>query len=196
MPASERRITRADILPPTQYAAERKARRGAIAVLKRPRRVAVGPHATFYFENYDTMLQQVLEMLHIEKGGEDQIADELSAYNPLIPQGREFCATLMFEIPDADERARILLQLGGVEEFVFLDIGGERIKAEPEQDIERTTAEGKTSSVHFLHFPLGDVAAAAFKSGARALLAIEHPRYGHIAILNDETKASLAADLA
>jgi hypothetical protein len=196
MPAAERRITRADILSPAQYAAERKQRRTAIRALKQDRRVAVGPIATFYFENYETMLQQVLEMLHIEKGGEDQIADELAAYNPLIPQGRELCATLMFEIPDANERARILATLGGVEEDVFLEIAGERIKAAPEHDVERTTAEGKTSSVHFLHFPLSEAAAAALKQGARTTLSIEHRRYGHIAILNEETKKSLARDLA
>ena len=196
MPAAERRITRADILAPAQYAAERNARRAAIQALKRDRRIAVGPVATFYFENYDTMLQQVLEMLHIEKGGEDQIADELTAYNPMIPQGRELCATLMFEIPEPNERGRILLTLGGVEEDVYLEIAGERIKAVPENDVERTTPDGKTSAVHFVHFPLSDAAAAALKQGARTTLSIEHRRYGHIAILNEETKTSLAKDLA
>jgi hypothetical protein len=196
MPAAERRITRDDIISAAQYAAERKARREAIMAVKRARRVAVGPFATFYFENYDTMLQQVLEMLHIEKGGEEQIADELAAYNPLIPQGRELTATLMFEIPDPAERARILLTLGGVEDHVFLDISGARIKAEPERDVDRTKADGKTSAVHFLHFALGDEDAAALKAGARASLAIEHDKYGHIALLGAETRAALAGDLA
>lgn len=195
MPAAERRITRADIIPAAQYAAERKARRDAIMALKRARRVAVGPFATFYFENYETMLQQVLEMLHIEKGGEEQIADELAAYNPMIPQGRELTATLMFEIPDANERARVLLTLGGVEDHIYLDIGGERIRAVPERDLERTKSDGKTSSVHFVHFPLSDASAAALKAGERASLGIEHGKYGHIALLGAETRAALALDL-
>jgi Protein of unknown function (DUF3501) len=195
MPAAERRITRADILPAERYAAERAARRQAIMQIKRARRVSVGPFATFYFENFDTMLQQVLEMVHIERGGEAQIADELAAYNPLIPQGRELIATLMFEIPDAGERARILATLGGIEEHVYLDIAGERIKAAPEEDVERTTADGKTSAVHFLHFPLSESAAAALKSGARASLGVEHRNYGNIALLSEETRRALAQDL-
>ncbi len=196
MPAAERRITRADILSPQQYAAERAQRRRAIMDIKRVRRVPVGPIATFYFESYDTMLQQVLEMLHIEKGGEEQIADELAAYNPLIPNGRELCATLMFEIPDAVERDRVLRTLGGVEDHVFLEIGDLRVTAAPEKDIERTKDDGKTSSVHFLHFPLTDGQAAALKGGAKLRLAIEHPGYGHIALISEASRAALASDIA
>jgi hypothetical protein len=197
MPAAERRITRQDIPPLAVYAAERDHRRKAIIELKRDRRVPVGPYATFYFENFDTMLQQVLEMLHIEKGGEAQIADELSAYNPLIPQGRDLSATLMFEIPDPVQRDKVLRTLGGVDECVFLDFGGRRIAATAEKDVARTTAAGKTSSVHFLHFPFDETAAAAFKApGARATLAIEHPNYGHIAVIPEASRAALAQDLA
>jgi hypothetical protein len=196
MPAAERRITRADILAPQQYAAERAARRRAIMDIKRVRRVPVGPIATFYFESYDTMLQQVLEMLHIEKGGEEQIADELAAYNPLIPNGRELCATMMFEIPDAVERDRVLRTLGGVEDHVFLEIGDMRIAAAPEKDIERTKDDGKTSSVHFLHFPFTEPQAAALKAGAKLRLAIEHPNYGHIALISEATRTALASDIA
>ncbi len=196
MPVSERRITRADLPDPALYAAERKARRAAAIALKRARRVSVGPYATFYFESYETMLQQVLEMLHIEKGGESQIEDELSAYNPMIPQGRELCATLMFEIPDERKRHQVLSLLGGVETHIFLEIDGRRIAAEAETDVERTKADGKTSSVHFLHFRLDEEAAALFKAGrARVLLAIDHPEYGHMAILPDEARAALAQDL-
>lgn len=196
MPAAERRITRADIIPSWQYASERAARRQAIMEIKRARRVAVGPIATFYFENFDTMLQQVLEMLHIEKGGEEQLADELAAYNPLIPNGREFCATLMFEIPDAVERDRVLRTLGNVEDHIFLEIGEARIKAVPEADVERTKEDGKTSSVHFLHFPFSEDQAASLKAGARLRIAIEHPQYGHIAIASDAVRAALTSDLA
>src|SRR5436309_8756316 len=98
MPASERKITPADLLAYEKYAAERGQFRKNLIPIKKNRRVEVGPFATFYFENYDTMWLQVHEMLHIEKGGEAQIADELQAYNPLIPQGRELIATLMLEI--------------------------------------------------------------------------------------------------
>ena len=195
MPAAERRITRADIIPATQYAAERAERRRAIMEVKRVRRIAVGPIATFYFESYETMLQQVLEMLHIEKGGEDQIADELAAYNPLIPNGRELCATLMFEIPDAVERNRVLRTLTGVEEHVFLEIGKHRVTAVPETEVERTKDDGKTSSIHFLHFPISDEMAALMKSGEKVRLAIEHPNYGHIALVPEAARIALSADL-
>ncbi|MES1202608.1 MAG: DUF3501 family protein [Pseudomonadota bacterium] len=196
MPASERRITRADILSPQQYAAERTERRRAIMQIKRARRIPVGPIATFYFESFDTMLQQVLEMLHIEKGGEEQIADELAAYNPLIPNGRELCATLMFEIPDALERDRMLRTLTGVESHVFLEIGDARIAAVPEDDVERTKEDGKTSSVHFLHFPISDGQAEALKGGTMVRLAIVHPNYGHIALVPEAARAALASDLS
>src|SRR6185437_1915776 len=100
----KRRITRADIMPLADYTRERAERRRRITEVKRKRRVAVGPFATFYFENYETMWQQIHEMLYIEKGGEEQIEDELRAYNPLIPQGNELVATVMFEIDDAVRR--------------------------------------------------------------------------------------------
>jgi hypothetical protein len=196
MPASERRITRADILSPQQYAAERTERRRAIREIKRARRIPVGPIATFYFESFDTMLQQVLEMLHIEKGGEEQIADELAAYNPLIPNGRELCATLMFEIPDAVERDRMLRTLTGIESYVFLEIGDARIAAVPEDDVERTKDDGKTSSVHFLHFPISDGQAEALKGGAMLRLAIVHPNYGHIALVPEAARAAFVSDLS
>lgn len=110
-----RTITRADILPVERYASERRQHKSRIAAIKQKRRVEVGPYATFYFENYDTMWHQVHEMLYIERGGEAQIKDELEAYNPLIPQGDELVATVMFEIEDAARRERELTRLGGVE---------------------------------------------------------------------------------
>ncbi len=154
--AAKREITRDDIMAMEDYGKVRPERKRRIAELKKNRRVSVGPDATFYFESYDTMFHQVLEMLYIEKGGEDQIPDELSAYNPLIPNGRELVATLMFEIDEPDRRARVLNGLGGVEETVTLGFSGETIKAQPEQDVDRTTADGKASSVQFLHFPFTD----------------------------------------
>ena len=189
------RITRADILAMDDYAKLRKERRRALAEAKTHRRVAVGPFATFYFENYDTIWMQIHEMLFIEKGGEAQIADELGAYNPLIPNGRELVATVMFEIPDEAERRRKLAGLGGVEETIELTVGGEVVKAEAERDIDRTTAAGKASAVHFVHFPLSNSQIAAFRDTlVPATLAITHPAYGHSSVIPPEVRAALAQD--
>jgi len=193
----KRKITRADIMPLTVYEIERKARRTRMAERKRNRRVNVGPFATFYFENYDTMLHQVHEMLAIERGGEAQVEDELAAYNPLIPQGRELIATVMFEIDDPARRTRELSRLGGVEDGFYLAVGGERSHGTAVGDEERTREDGKTSAVHFIRFALSEPAAAAFKqAGADATLEIVHPNYGHMARLPEPVRAELAADLA
>src|ERR1700687_408300 len=109
--------------------------------IKRQRRVEVGPFATFYFESYATMWHQVHEMLHIEKGGEEQIGDELRAYNPLIPQGSELVATVMFEIDDEVRRKSVLERLSGIEDKMFLQIGGEQVRGVPEGDRENTRAD-------------------------------------------------------
>lgn len=191
-----RKITRGDILPMEQYAEERTDRRRQMAAVKKNRRVAVGPDAMFYFENFETMWYQVHEMLHVEKGGEDQIADELEAYNPLIPKGNELVATLMFEIDDPDRRHQLLSSLGRVEDTIALNIDGEIVKAVPEDDIERTKADGKTSSVHFVHFPMSVGQIEKFKkSEARVILSIEHVNYSHMAVLPDAVRASLSEDL-
>jgi hypothetical protein len=188
-------ITRADIIAMDDYGKSRRDRRRALAEAKRHRRIGVGPHATFYFESYDTMWMQVHEMLYIEGGGEAQIDDELAAYNPLIPQGRELVATVMFEIADEDQRRVLLARLGGVEETLELCVGDTVIKAVAEVDIDRTTADGKTSAVHFVHFPLSDDDVARFRDpGTRVTLGITHPAYGHIAIVPEETRAALAGD--
>ncbi len=190
------RITRADIVPMTVYERERKERRARMAAAKKDRRVEIGPFATFYFENYETMLHQVHEMLFIEKGGEAQVGDELDAYNPLIPQGRELVATLMFEIEDPARRARELARLGGVESRIHLAVAGRRIDAEPVGDDERTTEAGKTSSVHFLRFRLGAGESASFKQpGAEIVIEIAHPNYAHMARMPDAVRQALAADL-
>ena len=188
-------ITRDDLMPVDEFAKIRKQRRGEVSAIKRARRVEVGPFATFYFENYDTMWWQIHEMLFIEKGGDAQVEDELRAYNPLIPNGHELVCTLMLEIPDAERRARVLNTLGGIEETITLDLGGESIAAVPESDVERTTEEGKTSSVHFLHFPFTPAQIAAFRgAGAGARIAIAHENYGHIAAIPETVRAALAGD--
>jgi hypothetical protein len=196
MTTMKHEITRADIIPMAEYAATRAERRRALAAYKRDRRVEVGPHATFYFESYETMWNQVHEMLHIEKGGEEQIAGELEAYNSLIPKGRELVATLMFEIDNPVQRARFLAGLGGVEETVSIDFAGESVKGVPEADVDRTTAEGKASSVQFIHFPFTEAQAAKFKAaGTRATLAIGHEAYAHSAVIPERVRQALAQDL-
>ena len=195
MPASQRKIVPADILSDSEYGAQRDALRKALVAVKKNRRVEVGPFATFYFENYDTMWQQVMEMLRIEKGGTEQIAGELETYNPLIPQGRELIATLMLEIEDAGVRDRALLTLGGIEETIFMDVGTERVEATPTEYEDRTTPDGKTSSVHWLRFSFTPEQIAKFRS-ARAVLGVGHANYGHMAVLPDAVRAELAKDFA
>jgi len=196
MPAEQRLITRADIIDMTLYGQERAARRKAILPGKKLRRVEVGPNATFYFECYATMWQQVHEMLYIERGGEAQIADELSAYNPLIPQKGELVATVMFEIEDEGERARVLRELTSIEETAFLDVGGDKVKASFESDVDRTAADGKTSSVHCLRFGLNPAQVARFKDpSVPVMLGFTHTNYGHLAIIQAPTRQELAKDL-
>lgn len=193
--AVKRKITKADILPLADYARERKSLRESVVAAKKRRRIEVGPVATFYFENYQTMWHQVHEMLFIEKGGDAQLPDELAAYNPLIPQGSELVATLMLEIPDPVQRAATLAKLGHVEKHIFFEVGGERVLAVAEEDVERTKEDGKTSSVHFLRFPFAAAQVAAFrKAGARIVIGIDHANYGHMAILPEEIRAALAED--
>ncbi|GAB4151720.1 MAG: DUF3501 family protein [Sphingomonadales bacterium] len=196
MPAQDRRITKADIASNEAYAAQRAERRRALLPVKKLRRIEVGPFATFYFENFDTMLLQVQEMLFIEKGGDEQLADELAAYNPLIPQGDELVATVMFEIDDESRRHRVLSRLGGIERHCFLQLGDQKIYAQPEDDLERTSEDGKTSSVHFMHFRLSPEQAAAFRDDtAPALLGFDHEHYAHLAVLSPDNRKALAADL-
>ncbi|WP_431861763.1 DUF3501 family protein [Azospirillum sp.] len=197
MTALKTEITRADIIPPAEYAKERAARRKALVEVKKHRRVSVGPYATFYFENYDTMWQQIHEMLHIEKGGEEQIADELRAYNPLIPKGRELVATVMFEIDNPVQRQTFLTRLGGVEETMQLQFAGHTVQARPEADVERTNEEGKASSVHFMHFDFTDAQVAAFRTpGTQVVVAFTHPNYGHMAVMPERVREELAKDFA
>jgi hypothetical protein len=197
MPEAQRKIIPADLLPIAEYDQQRKSLKANLIPVKKQRRVEVGPFATFYFENYATMWLQVQEMLRIERGGEEQIAGELEAYNPLIPQGDELIATMMLEIEDTRRRNTVLLTLGGIEETVFMEIGGDVIRATPTEYDDRTTPDGKTSSVHWLRFKLTPEQIARFKdSGERVVLGVSHPSYGHMAVLSAETRAALAKDFA
>jgi hypothetical protein len=196
MPSETREITPQDVVPVAAFAEQRRERRAALLPVKRLRRIEVGPYCTFYFESFETMLFQIQEMLLIEKGGEAQLADELAAYNPLIPKGRELVATVMFEIDDPVRRARVLGSLGGVERRFYLQLGEERIDGIPDEEDERTRDDGKTSAVHFIRFGFSDAQAAAFRAAeTKAMIGCDDARYAHIAVLGAETKAELARDL-
>lgn len=193
--ATAKEITRDDVLAYDDYAATRQERKRALTEVKKNRRMEVGPHATFYFESYETMWHQVHEMLYIERGGEDQIPDELAAYNPLIPQGSELVATVMFEIGDAVRRANVLGALGGVEETMFVSVGGDRIDGIAETDVDRTNADGKASSVQFVHFPFTAAQIAAFRDGTTEIsVGFSHQNYAHSAGMPAAVRAVLAED--
>jgi hypothetical protein len=194
MPKEKREISKEDIMPLDVYTKNRKELRKNIVDFKKDRRVALGPYATFYFESYETMLAQVQEMLYIEKGGEEQLKDELAAYNPLVPNGKELTATLMFEIDNPVTRAAFLGKVGGIEEKVFMKVEGEKIQAVPEEDVDRTSAEGKASSVQFIHFKFTDEQIAKFKNSSEIEIGIDHAEYSHTTNLAGVTIKSLSAD--
>ena len=195
MPKEKREIQKNDIMPLDIYTKQRKELRKNIVEFKKNRRVSLGPYATFYFENYETMLAQVQEMLYIEKGGDEQLKDELSAYNPLIPNGQELIATLMFEIDNPISRSAFLGKVGGIEEKVFMKINGDKINAIPEEDVDRTSADGKASSVQFIHFKFNEKQIQKFKSDQPQIeIGINHDEYSHSTKLNDVTIKSLSGD--
>jgi hypothetical protein len=197
MPVENRQITPADLMPDAEFAKVRRERRAALLPIKRLRRIELGPICTVYFECYETMLFQVQEMLLTEKGGAEQVPDELAAYNPLIPQGQELVATVMFEIDDEIRRAATLARLGGVEDTFFLQVGTDRVMGVPEGDVERTREDGKTSSVHFLRFPLKAEHVAVFRDPATSIMVgCGHEAYSHLAGLTPATRAELSRDFA
>ena len=195
MPREKREILKEDIMPLDVYIQNRKELRKNIVDFKKNRRIALGPYATFYFESFETMLAQVQEMLYIEKGGDEQLQDELLAYNPLIPNGKELTATLMFEIDNPISRAAFLGKVGGIEETVYMRVNGEIIKAVPEQDVDRTSTEGKASSVQFIHFHFNDDQIEKFKSNNSEIeLGIDHKEYSHSTKLSEVNISSLSTD--
>ena len=195
MPKNKRVIEKEDIMPLDIYTNQRKQLRKKIVDFKKDRRIPLGPYATFYFESFETMLAQVQEMLYIEKGGDEQLKDELLAYNPLVPNGKELTATLMFEIDNPISRAAFLGKVGGIEEKVYLKVNDAIIKAVPEEDVDRTSAEGKASSVQFIHFHFNDEQIQNFKKKSSMVeIGIDHSQYSHSTKLNSETIKSLSAD--
>ena len=197
MPKEKKIILKEDIMPLDVYTSQRKELRKKIIEFKKNRKILLGPYATFYFESFETMLAQVHEMLYIEKGGDEQLKDDLTAYNPLVPNGKELTATLMFEIDNPVSRASFLGKVGGIEEKVFMRIDKELIKAVPEEDVDRTSAEGKASSVQFIHFKFTNNQIEKFKSNFSIIeIGINHNEYSHSTRLSEQTIKSLSADFS
>ena len=197
MSKQAREVTKTDLISLEQYSKERMKLRKEIIEFKKTRRVPLGPYATFYFECYETMLAQIQEMLYIEKGGNDQLKDELSAYNPLIPKGQELVATLMFEIDNVLSRTEFLNKVGGIEKRIFIKINNEIINSTSEKDVDRTSSEGKTSSVHFIHFNFTNEQIIKFKDlGNEVILGIDHKLYNHMTKISEHTRKALIKDFA
>lgn len=190
------KLTRADLLSLEQYAEQRKAFRAQVMEHKKPRRVVLGKHVTLLFEDRLTIQYQIQEMLRVEKIFEPEgIADELNAYNPLIPDGNNLKATLLIEFEDVEERKKALQELIGLEDKIWIQIGDfEPVKPIADEDLERENEE-KTSSVHFLRFEFTPEMIAAAKNGAPLAMGVDHPRYSAtLAPVPETTRASLVAD--
>lgn len=196
MPRDQRTITAADILPVEQYQAIRAEKKTEAIARKKLTRISVGPYATVLFETWDSMWLQIQEMLRIEKGGDEQLPDELAAYDPMVPKGRELTATVLFEVEDAERRDAFLRTIGGVESYVALDVAGHVIRARAEGDVERTRErDNKASAVHFFHFDFPPEAIEAWKSGkGNAMVVIDHPNYGHAALIGPASREYLARE--
>jgi len=192
------KLSPADLFSLERYARERPAIRTSVLEHKRDRQIHVGPSATWLFEDRITVQYQVQEMLRAERIFEPEgIADELAAYNPLIPDGRNWKVTLLIEFPDVTERQRELAKLRGVEDRCWVQVGAhERVFAIADEDLDRENDE-KTSSVHFLRFELTPEMVAALRSGDALGVGIDHPSYRHSEPeLSEAVRKSLLADLA
>jgi hypothetical protein len=190
------KLTTDDLLSLERYHKERPRLRAEVLAHKRHRQAPIGPHLTLYFEDRVTMRYQVQEMLRAERIFETEaIAEELEAYNPLIPDGTNLKATMMLEYPDVAQRRAALERLKGIENRVYLEVGGlGRVFAHADEDLERSD-ETKTSAVHFLRFELDAGMRAALKSGASLALGVDHESYRHELAGSPELRGSLAADL-
>ena len=189
-------LSRKDLFSLEQYAEKRQEFRAQVMAHKRNRKVAIGPHATLYFEDRLTMQYQVQEMLRVERIFEaDAIEEELAAYNPLIPDGSNWKATFMIEYEDPDERRDALERLVGIEDKVWVQVGAQdRVYAIADEDLDRSAAH-KTSSVHFLRFQLTPAMAAEVKAGAQVRAGIDHPEYGHQVDVEASVRDAMASDL-
>jgi hypothetical protein len=192
------KITRESLMTLEAYASARTQFRDKVLAHKKHRTIAIGPNVTLVFEDELTMRYQIQEMLRAERIFEAEgIQDELDAYNPLVPDGSNWKATMLIEYPDVEERRRMLARLIGVEDRVWVRVEGtSAVYAIADEDLERENDE-KTSSVHFLRFDLTPEMIARLRAGATLSLGIDHPDYQHtIAELDDAARASLVADLA
>jgi len=189
-------ITRADLMSLEQYAEKRPEFRQQVLAHKKHRQVMLGPNATLYFEDRLTLLYQIQEMLRIEKVFEAEgINEELEAYNPMIPNGRNFKATFMIEYTDPEVRAAQLEKMVGIEDMVWMQIAEfDKVWAIADEDLDRST-DTKTSAVHFMRFELSDAMAAALKNGADWLIGVQHPVYSYELDVDGATRDSLLNDL-
>jgi len=189
-------ITRSDLMSLEQYAEKRAEFRQQVIAHKKHRQVALGPNATLYFEDRLTLLYQIQEMLRIEKVFEaDGINEELNAYNPLIPNGRNFKATFMIEYPDAQVRAAQLAKMVGIEDLVWMQVGDhDKVWSIADEDLPRSN-ETKTSAVHFMRFEISDDMARDLKSGADWHIGVQHPVYTYDLAVSGATRESLLNDL-
>jgi hypothetical protein len=191
-------ITRDSLIPLEAYARARTEFRARVMAHKKSRTLALGEHVTLIFEDELTIRYQIQEMLRVERIFEEAgIQDELDAYNPLVPDGGNWKATLLIEYPDVAERQRMLARLIGIEDRVWVQVKGHaRVYAIADEDIERENAD-KTSAVHFLRFELARPMAQALKKGAGFAIGIDHPDYAvSVASVEPGARASLVADLA
>lgn len=190
------KLTTADLLSLEQYHKQRSQMRSEVLAHKRNRHVPIGPNLSLYFEDRITMRYQIQEMLRAERIFESEaIAEELEAYNPLIPDGSNLKATMMIEFPDAEERRAALVRLAGIEDGVYLEVASlGRVFAYADEDIERNDGE-KTSAVHFLRFELTAAMSAALKSGAALRFGVDHDRYRYEVEVPEAVRVSLSADL-
>ena len=192
-----KQVTKKDLMPLDRYSEKRKQLRKELIDFKKYRKISVGPYATFYFECYETMLAQIQEMLYIEKGGDDQLKNELEAYNPLIPKGNELVATLMFEIENPISRNAFLNKIGGIEQKLYLMVGSEKIASIPERDVDRTSTEGKASSVQFIHFNFTEKQIKKFKDNTfEVFIGIDHKEYFHVTKIAELTRMALSNDFS
>ena len=190
-------IRREDLMPLETYARRRSQFRAQVMEHKKKRTVHLGANVTLQFEDELTIRYQVQEMLRIERIFEDDgIQGELDAYNPLVPDGGNWKATMLIEYPDADERRRMLARLKGLERSTWVEVEGcERVHAIADEDLERENEE-KTSSVHFLRFELSEQMRQGLRAGAGVVVGVEHPEYRASVQLAPDVRAALAADLA
>ncbi len=191
------KLTHDQLLTLESYARQRKDFRARVMAHKKRRSVHLGEHMTLLFEDRLTIQYQIQEMLRVERIFEPEgIAEELEAYNPLIPDGHNLKATLLIEYPDIDERQRALSALRGIEDVIMLRVAGHAaVTAIADEDLERSN-DSKTSAVHFLRFELSPAMIAAWKSGAAVTLAVDHPGYDARVELDADMRAALAADFA